>query len=76
VRSGGKRADFLFYDAATFAARYPDAVRAGSAPEGAVAIVLETSDLAAAAGASGVAHDGKVSVSANAANGVVLSFVS
>jgi glyoxalase-like protein len=79
VRSGGKRADFLFYDAPTFATRYPDAVRAGTAPEGAVAIVLETSDLAAATralGTSCVAHDGKVSVAANAANGVILSFAS
>ena len=79
VRSGGKRADFLFYDAREFAARYPDAVRAGAAPDGAVAVVLETSDPAAAAralGASGVAHDGKVSVPADAANGVVVSFIS
>lgn len=78
VHSGGKRADFLFYDAAAFAARYPEAVRAGAAADGAVAVVLETSDLAAAArvpGASGIAHDGKASVPANAANGVIVSFV-
>ena len=31
VPSGGKRADFLFYDAAGFAARYPAAVREGAA---------------------------------------------
>ncbi len=31
VRSGGKRATFVFYDRAGFARRYPDAVRAGAA---------------------------------------------
>jgi len=79
VHSGGKRADFLFYDAATFARRYPDAVRAGAAPDGAVALVIGTADLAAAAkalGAAGIAHDGKVSVPAKAANGAIVSFVS
>jgi catechol 2,3-dioxygenase-like lactoylglutathione lyase family enzyme len=79
VRSGGRRGDFLFYDAAGFAVRYPQAVRASAASEGAVVIVLETSDLAAAGrslGASGVTHDGKVSVPAHAANGVIVSFAS
>jgi hypothetical protein len=79
VHSGGKRADFVFYDTATFARRYPDAVRAGAAPDGAVALVIGTSDLAAAGkalGAAGIAHDGKVSVPANAANGAIVSFVS
>lgn len=78
VPSGGKRADFLFYDAAGFARRYPDAVRAGAASGGAAAIVLATSDLDAAAKALGpaaVRHDDAVSVPASAANGVVLSFV-
>jgi len=78
VPSGGKRADFLFYDAAGFARRYPDAVRDGAASDGAVALVVATSDLAAAKaalGARGVAHDGAVSVAASAANGIVLSFL-
>jgi hypothetical protein len=78
VRSGGKRADFLFYDRSAFAARYPEPARAGAPADGAVAVVLETSELAAAVralGASGVAHDGMVSVPANAANGVIVSFV-
>lgn len=78
VPSGGKRADFLFYDAAGFAGRYPDAVRDGAATEGAVALVVASSDLAGARtalGARGVAHDGAVSVAASAANGIVLSFL-
>jgi len=79
VQSGGKRADFLFYDAAAFARRYPAAVRAGAAPDGAVALVIGTSDLAAASkalGAAGITHDGKVSAPATAANGAIVSFVS
>ena len=77
VHSGGKRADFVFYDAAQFAKRYPDAVRTGAAPEGAAALVIGTTDLAAATkalGAAGIAHHGMVSVPAHAANGVVVSF--
>lgn len=78
VPSGGKRADFLFYDAAAFARRYPDAVRDGAATEGAVALVVASSDLSGARtalGTRGVAHDGAVSVAASAANGIVLSFL-
>jgi catechol 2,3-dioxygenase-like lactoylglutathione lyase family enzyme len=77
VHSGGKRADFLFYDAAAFAKRYPAAVRAGAAPDGAAALVIGTRDLGLATkalGATGVAHDGIVSVPASSANGVVVSF--
>ena len=78
VPTGGKRADILFFDAAGFAARYPDAVRDGTAPEGAVAMVLATSELGKAKAALGpvvVAHDGAVSVPASAANGIIVSFV-
>ena len=53
--------------------RYPDAVRKGAAPEGAAALVIGTTDLAAAdqgARSAGVAHHGMVSVPASAANGV------
>lgn len=77
VPSGGKRADFLFYDVTGFARRYPEAVRAGAAPGGAAAIVLGTADVDAAAkaiGAPAVQHDGVVSVPANAANGIIVSF--
>jgi hypothetical protein len=53
-------------------------VRAGAAREGAVALVIGTSDLVAAAGALGtlaVAHEDAASVPATAANGVIVSFV-
>ncbi len=75
VPSGGKRADFLFYDAAGFARRYPEAVRDGAAKEGAVALVLATDDLGRATAALGpraISHDGAVCV---AANGLVVSFL-
>jgi hypothetical protein len=77
VPSGGKRADFLFYDAAGFAARYPAAVREGAAAEGAVAIVIATGDLAKAKAASAAIAHGEetVSVPASRANGVVISFI-
>jgi catechol 2,3-dioxygenase-like lactoylglutathione lyase family enzyme len=78
VHSGGKRADFLFYDAESFAKRYPAVVRADAAPEGAAALVIGTVDLAAATkalGSIGIAHDGIISVPASAANGTVVSFV-
>ncbi|MGZ8388678.1 MAG: VOC family protein [Rhodoplanes sp.] len=78
VPSGGNRAVFLFYDQASFAKRYSDAVRAGAAREGAAALVIGTADLAAAAdmlGSLAVAHDDVVSARATAANGVVVSFL-
>jgi hypothetical protein len=77
VPSGGKRADFLFYDAATFASLSPQAVREGAAAEGAVSLVLGTDDLAKAKATSGgIAHgEETVSVPAKNANGVVVSFV-
>jgi hypothetical protein len=78
VPSGAKRADFLFYDQAGFAQRYPDAARKGTFGDGVAALAIGTSDVAAAAkalGSLGVAHDGAVSVPAASANGVVVSFV-
>ncbi len=78
VPSGDKRAEFLFCDQTTFATRYPDAVRTGAARDGAAALVLGTADPAAATKALGslaIAHEGAVSVSAAAANGVIVSFV-
>jgi len=78
VPSGRKRADFLFCDAATFAKRYPEALRVGASSEGAAAIAIGTTDLAAAGkalGSLGIAHDAAVSVPAASANGVVVSFV-
>jgi hypothetical protein len=77
VPSGGKRAEFRFYDGKTFEALYPAAVRDGAAAEGAVALVIATDDLAKAKAASGgIAHgEETVSVPAKLANGVIVSFV-
>lgn len=78
VPSGGKRADFLFYDAAGLARRYPDAVRVGAAPAGAVAIALASTDLDGAAkalGSVGVRHGAALSVPAASANGLIVSFL-
>jgi catechol 2,3-dioxygenase-like lactoylglutathione lyase family enzyme len=78
VRSGDRRADFLFYDAAGFARRYPDAVRSGGTAGGVAAIVLASTDLDAAAkalGSNAVAHGDAVSAPAKAGNGVVVSFL-
>ncbi len=77
VPSGGKRAEFRFYDAKTFETLYPAAVRDGAATEGAVALVIATEDLARAKAASGgIAHgEETVSVPAKLANGVIVSFV-
>jgi hypothetical protein len=78
VPSGGKRADFLFYDAAGLARRYPDAVRVGAGPAGAVAIVLASTDIDSAAkalGPAGVRHGAALSVPAASANGLIVSFL-
>ncbi len=76
VASGGTRADFLFYDAASFAKRYPDAVREGAVKSGAVAIVIATDDLAKARANEGAVSRGdSVSVPAADANGAILNFV-
>lgn len=78
VASGGHRADFLFYDEASFQARYPGPLRAGAASYGVAALVIGTNDLAGADKSianAGVRHGKAVSVPAPAANGVILSFV-
>jgi hypothetical protein len=76
VASGGTRAKFLFLDAAAFLPRNPEAVRAGAASEGVLAIAIATSDLATARKATdGMSHEQAVLVPAAKANGVVLSFV-
>lgn len=78
VPSGGKRADFLFYDAAGLARRYPDTVRVGAGPAGAVAIVLASTNLDGAAkalGPAGVRHGAALSVPAASANGLIVSFL-
>lgn len=76
VASGGHRAVFEFYDAATFAQRYPDAVRNGAAKDGAAAIVIASDDLAKVRALPGaVAHGDAVSLPAASATGVIISFV-
>lgn len=76
VKSGGKRATFLFYDAATLRTRYPEDVRAGAVSDGAVAIVIASDDLAKVSAIPGaVAHGGAVSIPASRATGAILSFV-
>lgn len=77
VPSGGGRADFRFYDRATFERLYPPPVRDGAPAEGAVALVLGTDDPAKAkAAAGGLAHGrDQVSVPASRATGVIVSFV-
>jgi len=73
VPSGGKRADFRFYDAKTFEALYPAAVREGAATEGAVALVIATDDLAKAKAASGGIAHGEETVSVPAKRGTRFS---
>ncbi|HEV7336554.1 MAG TPA: VOC family protein [Bosea sp. (in: a-proteobacteria)] len=78
VPSGGKRADFLFYDASGLSRRYPDAVRVGAGPSGAVAIVLASTDIDGATkalGPVGVRHGAALSVPAASANGLIVSFL-
>jgi hypothetical protein len=76
VKSGGKRATFLFYDAATFARRYPEAARAGTGPEGVVALVLASRDIAKAKAVAGaIAHGDGAVVPAKLANNIILNFV-
>jgi catechol 2,3-dioxygenase-like lactoylglutathione lyase family enzyme len=78
VPSGGKRADFLFYNQAGFAQRYPDAIRKGAPGDGVAALAIGTANVAIAAkalGSLGVKHDGAISVPAALANGVIVSFV-
>jgi len=76
VASGGTRADFVVYDKAAFARCYPDAVRVGAPAEGAAALVIATDDAAKPRSITGtVEHDGRISVPAARANGVIVSFV-
>lgn len=75
VKSGGSRAAFIFMDASELARRYPAAARAGAPAQGVAALRIATTDLAAAAAlSSAIAHDGRASVPARRASGVILSF--
>jgi hypothetical protein len=76
--SGGQRADFVFLDKATLATRYPERVLTALPAEGAVALVLGTSNLAAATTALGsiaVEHRGMVIAPPPSATGVIVAFV-
>lgn len=75
VASGGGRADFLFSTAQSFARRYPAAARQGAPSEGVAALDVVTRDLDAAVVTSGaLRHDGRASVPAQRASGVIVSF--
>lgn len=71
VASGAGRADFVFLDRATLAARHPDVSLDGLPQQGAAALVLGTTNLAAATAALG----GAPAVPATRANGVLLRFI-
>lgn len=76
VPSGAGRAAFDVMTQAAFAQRYPERVRAGTATQGAAAVVLTSSDLGAARSLPGaVPLGGQVSLPAARMNGLVVSFV-
>jgi catechol 2,3-dioxygenase-like lactoylglutathione lyase family enzyme len=78
VPSGATRADFVFLDKAMLAKRYPPKLLTNLPNEGAISLVLGTSDMTAAVaalGPTGVAHGGMALVPPSAANGVVVAFV-
>ena len=75
VPTGGGRADLVFLDRATLAARHPGVSLDGLPAEGAAALVLATGDLAGAARALGTAPGAPVAAPAGRANGVILRFL-
>lgn len=75
VPTGAGRADIVFLDRATLAARHPGVSLDGLPEEGAAALVLATKDLAGAAKALGTAPGATVAVPAARATGVLLRFV-
>lgn len=79
VPSGSDRADFVFLTKDELGRRYPEASLAGLPERGGAALVLATSDLAAAekaVGNAGVRSGAAVCVAPAAANGALLVFVS
>ncbi len=76
VASGGTRGDFVFLTRAQLEARHPGVALAHLPDDGAVALVLQVTDLAAAtaavSGAGGVVGEGRVTVPPAEANGVIL----
>ncbi|WP_424812269.1 VOC family protein [Roseococcus sp. YIM B11640] len=76
VATGGKgRADVVFLDRQTLAARHPGISLEGLPEEGAAALVLATTDLAAAAAILDRSSGEIVGVPANRATGVLLRFL-
>lgn len=75
VRSGGGRADFLFYDAAIFAQRYDEKARAGAGKDGCVALAIGTDNIVAAKQLpQAIAAGSMALVPPQSANGVLLIF--
>jgi hypothetical protein len=78
VPSGSDRADFVFLSKDQLGRRYPEVPLAGLPERGGAALVLATSDLAAAEkviGSAGVRSGAAVCVAPSAANGALLAFV-
>ncbi len=78
VPSGSDRADFIFLSKDQLGRRYPEVPLAGLPERGGGALVLATSDLAAAeraVGSAGVRSGAAVCVAPAAANGALLAFV-
>jgi hypothetical protein len=78
VASGSDRADFVFLTKDQLGRRYPEVPLAGLPEHGGAALVLATSDLAAAEkaiGSAGVRSGAAVCVAPAAANGALLAFV-
>ena len=78
VPSGSDRADFVFLTKDQLGRRYPGVSLAGLPERGGAALVLATSDLAAAekaVGSAGVRSGAAVCVAPAAANGALLAFV-
>jgi hypothetical protein len=78
VPSGSDRADFIFLTKEQLGRRYPEVPLAGLPERGGAALVLATSDIAAAekaVGSAGVRSGGGICVAPAAANGTLLAFV-
>jgi catechol 2,3-dioxygenase-like lactoylglutathione lyase family enzyme len=75
VPSGGGRADFVFLTRAQLAARHPGVALDGLPEEGGAALVIGTTDLAAAARAIGVPAGATVAVPPTRGTGVLVRFV-
>ncbi|MBR0664594.1 VOC family protein [Roseomonas hellenica] len=75
VPTGSGRADLVFLDRTTLAARHPGQSLAGLPEEGAAVLVLGTADPAATAAALGLMPDAPLFVPATRANGVALRFL-